>query len=186
MRKPVTPREDAVRSAAGVFREHGFEGASVTRLAAATGLGRSSLYHYFPNGKPEMAAEAARLAADDFVRLVIDPLKAPGDPAARLRRAIQGLDRFYQGGAEACLIEHFSVADGAAAAPEASRQMAEAALQGFAGLAIAAGAPRKDAEARAERALVDIQGALVLSRALSDFKPFRNALKGLPEVLLPG
>lgn len=133
-----------------------------------------------------MAGEAARLVAADFVRLVVEPLIAPGDPAARLRKAVAGLDRFYRGGEEACLIEHFSVPDAAAATPSASRQMAEAALSGFAAVARAAGASRKVANALAERALVDIQGALVLSRALGDRKPFLNALKGLPGVLLAG
>lgn len=184
MRKPVTPREDAVRRAAAVFREHGFEGASVTRLSAATGLGRSSLYHHFPDGKPEMAVEAASLAGADFMRLVVEPLNATGDPKARLRRAISGLQTFYQGGATACLIEHFSVPDGAAAAPSVSRRMAEAALKSFAGLALSAGASQKAAEARAEQALIDIQGALVLSRALGKVEPFRNALKALPALLL--
>jgi AcrR family transcriptional regulator len=185
MRKPATPREDAVRSVAGVFRKHGFEGASVTRLAAATGLGRSSLYHYFPDGKPEMAVEAARLAGGDFMRLVVEPLVATGEPRARLRNAVKGLIEFYQRGEEGCLIEHFSVPDGEAAAPLAARQMAEAAMKGFAALALSAGFSRSDANSRAERALINVQGSLVVARALGDGKPFLNALKGLSAVLLP-
>ena len=38
----------------GVFRRYGYEGASLTRISAATGLKRSSLYYRFPGGKPEM------------------------------------------------------------------------------------------------------------------------------------
>ena len=37
------------------FRTSGYDGASLARLSESTGIGRSSLYHYFPGGKEEMA-----------------------------------------------------------------------------------------------------------------------------------
>jgi len=50
------PRRDALlRQLGQVFRERGYEGATLTQLAAATGLGKASLYHHFPGGKAEMA-----------------------------------------------------------------------------------------------------------------------------------
>ncbi|WP_164094666.1 TetR family transcriptional regulator, partial [Serratia marcescens] len=39
-----------------VFREHGYEGASLAVIGARTGLGKGSLYHAFPGGKEEMAS----------------------------------------------------------------------------------------------------------------------------------
>ena len=51
----MTERAAAVPALAEAFREHGFEGASVTALCAATGLGKGSLYNFFPGGKEEMA-----------------------------------------------------------------------------------------------------------------------------------
>ena len=49
-------REEAVASMSEIFRRYGYEGASLKRLSDASGLGRSSLYHHFPNGKEDMAA----------------------------------------------------------------------------------------------------------------------------------
>ena len=34
-----------------VFRQYGYGGTSLAMLIKATGLGKASLYHYFPEGK---------------------------------------------------------------------------------------------------------------------------------------
>lgn len=184
MPKQVATREETIAAIAAVFREFGYEGASISRLAEAASLGRSSLYNYFPDGKPDMAAAAAEAAAADFNRLVIEPLKEKGAPAVRLGRAIAGLEQFYKGGNESCLIEHFSVFDAAAAAPGAARVMAEAALAAFEALAAARGQKPAPAKAAAERALVEIQGALIVARAVGRPAVFRSALSRLPQILL--
>lgn len=177
-------RESAIVAITSVFLDHGYEGASISRLADAASLGRSSLYNHFPNGKPDMAASVAALAAEEFGRLVIEPLRAQGLPAIRLREAISGLEQFYRGGANSCLIEHFSIPDAAAGAPGAAKSMAQAALSGFEDLATAGGAIPSEAKARAERALVELQGGLVVARALGRKAAFKNALARLPAILL--
>jgi len=184
MAKPLSPRDEAIVSLEAAFRLHGYEGSSISRLAEATGLGRSSLYHHFPNGKPDMAVEAARHAAVEFGRLVLDPLQGTRAPGTRLREAIAGLDVFYRGGRRSCLVEHFSVVDGAAAAPGAAKKLGEVAIAGFARVAAETGAPRRAARARAEQALVEVQGALIVARAIGDPKVFDRALARLPAIIL--
>jgi len=57
-------RDEVVERLVGVFQRCGYDGASLSELSAATGLGRSSLYHHFPGGKEEMArAVIARVGA---------------------------------------------------------------------------------------------------------------------------
>ena len=51
-------KDEVIQRIVAAFREHGYEGASLSILSQATGLGRSSLYHYFPNGKTDMAQAA--------------------------------------------------------------------------------------------------------------------------------
>ena len=67
-----------------VFRQHGYEGATMSRLSAATGLERASLYHRFPGGKDEMVAAAAAAGGAWFGEHVLQPLSQPG---ALLRRS---------------------------------------------------------------------------------------------------
>ena len=49
-------REDLLPQVAEVFRESGYDGTSISRITEKTGLGKGSLYHFFPGGKAEMAA----------------------------------------------------------------------------------------------------------------------------------
>ena len=67
-----------------VFRIHGYEGASLSLIAEATGLKRASLYHRFPGGKEEMAEAVLTHVDDWFGSHILAPLSEPGKPAARL------------------------------------------------------------------------------------------------------
>ena len=62
MAHPALAKEEVVARLMKVFRREGYEGASLSRLSEATGLGRSSLYHHFPRGKEDMAAAVLDLA----------------------------------------------------------------------------------------------------------------------------
>ena len=54
MPAPLHTKEEVVERLLAVLRRDGFEGASLSVLSEATGLGRSSLYHHFPDGKSDM------------------------------------------------------------------------------------------------------------------------------------
>jgi len=79
----MTERAAAVPALAEAFREHGFEGASIAQLSAATGLGKGSLYNFFPGGKEEMAAAVLADVDAWFTANIFEPLRdaAPGDSA---------------------------------------------------------------------------------------------------------
>ena len=53
-----TSRADVIQALIDVFRRCGYDGATLSSISEATGLGRASLYHHFPGGKQEMAAVA--------------------------------------------------------------------------------------------------------------------------------
>ncbi len=52
----VAELDDTLPALAEVFREHGYGATSPSLITAATGLGKGSLYHFFPGGKQEMAS----------------------------------------------------------------------------------------------------------------------------------
>ena len=166
-----------------VFRSAGFEGASLSDLAIATGLQKSSLYHRFPGGKAQMAAEVAeRLGKRDVEQALA--LFADGPIEARLRRVGRSLTAFYEGGAQSCLLDTMSIG---AAGPDARRALAAAAnrwIQGFARVAAESGADEAEAQIRAQDAIAAIEGALVLARVTKNTGPFARAIQQLPAVLL--
>lgn len=55
MTKTSQNRNEIVTQLAEIFRAHGFESATLTIIKNVTGLGKGSLYHFFPGGKEEMA-----------------------------------------------------------------------------------------------------------------------------------
>ena len=81
-----------------VFRTYGFEGATMSRISAATGLEKGSLYHRFPGGKKEMALAVAAGVVEWFKTNVFDVLKQAGPPQKRLRAAAEQLRSFYAEG----------------------------------------------------------------------------------------
>lgn len=56
-------RAQIVEAASGCFLEHGYEGASMHRIIAATGLSAGALYNHFPS-KQELVLAAAGAALD--------------------------------------------------------------------------------------------------------------------------
>ncbi|MEX5236346.1 TetR/AcrR family transcriptional regulator [Kocuria sp. CPCC 205236] len=72
-------RREIVAAASECFLEHGYEGASMHRIIAATGLSAGALYNHFPS-KQQLVAAAAGAALDRVLAAAEDE---PGaDPAA--------------------------------------------------------------------------------------------------------
>ena len=186
MARPQTVDEETLLARlAEVFRDVGYQAASLSQLSKAAGLQRASLYHRFPNGKEQMAAEVLDDALNCFSQSVIAPLINEGAPQKRLAKAASGLDAFYNGGRRACLLNLFS----APLHQEGPFSMAissafAALIEGFERLARDAGQSPGAARKRAERVVMLLQGSLVLSRGLGNDAPFKNFLANIRHELI--
>jgi len=86
-------RRDILAAAAITFARHGREGTNLHRVATAAGMGKSSLYHYFPTREALFAAlvdDVLRHEAALFESLAAAPAPAPARLAA-LVDAIVGM-----------------------------------------------------------------------------------------------
>ncbi|MEO0651802.1 MAG: TetR/AcrR family transcriptional regulator [Planctomycetota bacterium] len=175
---------ELIEQLALLFRDHGYEGASLTRIAAATGLRRASLYHRFPGGKLEMARAVLDHVGRVFGDEIIAPLSADGDPATRVRSAAKALERFYEGGKRPCALEALSIGEQRPDLDPVIRSSLEALLEGLAKAARDAGASRAEAKRRAQEAFARLQGSLILARAAGDTQPFKRLIRELPELLV--
>jgi TetR/AcrR family transcriptional regulator, lmrAB and yxaGH operons repressor len=97
-------RDTLLPPIAQVFRERGYEGATLSQLSTATGLGKASLYHHFPGGKAEMAEVLMRQAVADLERLAFVRLRGPEAPADRLQRFVDGFEAYLQETGGICLL----------------------------------------------------------------------------------
>ncbi|WP_132254655.1 TetR/AcrR family transcriptional regulator [Methylobacterium segetis] len=179
MTRTVNERADAVAALAEIFREFGYEGASLSRIGARTGLGKGSLYHFFPGGKEEMAAAVLAEIDGWFERAVFAPLREDPDPAAAIRRMFRETDAYFRSGRRVCLVGAFALGD-------VRDRFAARIATYFAGwrdaLADALRRTGRDegaAAAEAEHVVSAIQGALVLARAVDDPDVFVRALARL-------
>ncbi|HUO34383.1 MAG TPA: TetR/AcrR family transcriptional regulator [Candidatus Acidoferrum sp.] len=167
-----------------VFRTYGFEGATMTRLSAATGLEKASLYHRFPGGKKEVALAVAAGVMKWFTANVFDVLKQPGPPQKRLRAAADQLRIFYADGSKSCILDLLSIPAGGPELAAGLKGALQAWQKAFAEVSRESGYSAKEATRRAEDAIIRIEGSLVLSRVLGDSKPFDRALDELSATLI--
>ena len=68
-------RQAVVEAASACFLAHGYRGASMHQIIAATGLSAGALYHHFPGGKAELVAECVRTGLDSVLQAIY-----PADP----------------------------------------------------------------------------------------------------------
>lgn len=184
MPRVVGERADALPALAEVFRAHGFDGASLSLITQGTGLGKGSLYHFFPGGKDEMAEAVLNDIDSWFESKVFEPLRAD-DPARAIRRMMENVEQYFRAGQRICLVGAFaltSVRDHFATPIRTYfRRWAESLCCAL----IRAGMEAAEATSRAEEAVVAIQGALVLTRALDDEAVFLRAMKRILTNLTP-
>ena len=165
----MTQRAAAVPALAEAFREHGFAGASVTALCAATGLGKGSLYNFFPGGKEEMAAAVLADVDAWFTARVFEPLRAAqaGDPAA-LDAMFDAVTAYFRSGRRVCLQGAFALGRERDLFAETITGYFERWITSLAAALRAAGHSEAAARLAAVETVAAIQGAIVLSRALDN------------------
>ena len=176
-------KEQVVVQLRDVFRQHGYEGASLSKIAEATGLGRASLYHYFPKGKEQMAATVLDFVTVELQENLLKPLKGKEDPIIRVKVMGETLDRFYHSGEASCFMDILSLGEARGLFKTPLRQTLTALIEALAQLLIEVGQERGEARQRAEDAIMQIQGALVLSRCLDNTESFQRVIANLPKTL---
>ena len=175
---------DLLARCTDVFRTYGFEGATLSRIAAVTGLERGSLYHRFPGGKEEIALAVAAGVVEWFKTNVFEVLKQPGLPQKRVQAAAKQLRKFYAEGTKSCLLEILSIPSDTPDLSAALKGALQAWQSAFAEISHESGFPKDEAKRRAEDAIMRIEGSLILSRLLNDSKPFHRVLDELPATLI--
>jgi AcrR family transcriptional regulator len=177
-------REEVIDRLMDVFRRLAYDGASLAEFSKATGLGKSSLYHYFPGGKEDMGRAVLKRATEWLEEVAKVSLDGKGTPKERLQRMMKAVNEFYAGGQKACVLGNLAVGS---ARPLFQRELRDAFrlwIDRLSELLIEAGVPGREARRRAEDAVVEIQGALIVSAGLDQPDPFQRLLRRLPDELL--
>jgi TetR/AcrR family transcriptional repressor of lmrAB and yxaGH operons len=176
-------KDEVLARLLATFRSDGYDGASLAELSQRTGLGKSSLYHHFPGGKEEMATSVLAYL-EDTLEPAFQRALSGKTAGARLARMLDTIDDFYAGGKAACLLERLAASVDRACFKKPLARAFQRFMAVFAEIGCSAGLQRDVAQARAEDAVVRIEGALVVASGTGDVKVFQRALAEIRSTFL--
>lgn len=181
MARNPSERSEVIAALAELFREHGFSGASLSEISQRTGLGKGSLYHFFPEGKDGMGRAVLADVDDWFTTNVFVPLRKGADPVASIDHMFKAVDRFFHSGRRICLVGTFALDDTRDRFAQEVQSYFAAWSEALAGALKRSGFDARAARETAEDVVAGIQGALVLARSQDDPRLFTRALRRLQQ-----
>ncbi len=160
-----------------VFREKGYEGASLNELAEGAGLKKASLYHRFPDGKKEIGL-AVLSHSSEWLKNNLYPVLENKKISAkeRLDKGLDIITEMYDEGNETCILRALSMESGMQIFGEEIKAEMTRWIMHFAKLGLDFGFNEQEAMARAKEILIKVQGSLVVANAMSDNSVFLSTL----------
>src|SRR3954453_2956786 len=166
----MSTRDRIVAAAAQLYGRFGYTGVGLKQVAAESGSPIGSLYHFFPGGKDELAAEALRMSGAGYQLLVEGILETAPDLESAIRISFAGAAEVLAASdyADACWIE--TVALEVASTNEPLRlvtaEIFERWIDGATAWCESHGLPPDEARALGIAYITGLEGAFVLARSL--------------------
>ena len=170
-------RQRIVETAAGAFMRQGYAGAGMKQLSAESAAPFGSLYHFFPGGKEELAAETLRWAGAMYAARVGGVMVSAPDivraMTAVFERAARTLEETDY--ADACPIATVALEVASTNEPlrAVTHEVFESWLAGATASFTRAGIKRKRARELAILFVAALEGGFLLSRAAKSTEPMR-------------
>jgi TetR/AcrR family transcriptional repressor of lmrAB and yxaGH operons len=187
MPAPPKHRGAIVRAAATLFRRNGYAATGINEIAEVSGAPKGSLYHYFPDGKDQIAEAAVRFAGKGVV-VTLEKLESENDSAAAMIRAYCRLLTGWM--AKSGFRDGCPIATTLLESAPQSTGMTAAGREAFAGwCSVIARALVRDGFAKAEAkrlatlTVAALEGALILARVERSAAPIDAVAKSLDVAL---
>lgn len=183
MAAPGKHRECLIAAAVGLFRRQGYAGTGLAEILTESGAPRGSLYHYFPEGKAEIAEAALRAAGKHMTGIMQGIAGASASPGELVSRYGAGLaaalekSGFTDGCAVATVV--LEAAPGSPKLAAAGRDAFGAWSDVVSGMLLRAGIAEPRARDLADFTIAAFEGALMLARARSSAAPILSAAEEL-------
>jgi TetR/AcrR family transcriptional regulator, lmrAB and yxaGH operons repressor len=166
-----------------LFRQYGYDGATLAKISKATGLGKASLYHHFPKGKDQMV-ETVLDALQEFMQSdVLPALNGEGDLLTKFQRMCDRLSEVYDDGKKPCLFAILLMGSARDVFHDRVKAIFQVWIGAMAEVIAESGFDRKLATEKAEDIAIAIQGALILTQGLDDTSIFQRVIKEIPQKL---
>lgn len=177
-------RENMVRSAAALIGSRGIHATSFSDVLAQSGAPRGSIYHYFPEGKHQLAEEAIRWTSDQ----ILAHTRTCGGTPRKVLACFVGLWRESvrrSGGTSGCPVAGVAIdgAGGDAKLEGTIRTTFRSWISVLAERLEATGVSAPRARSLATTALAGMEGALILCRAEGNSGPLDSVAEELMHLL---
>lgn len=177
------PKETYIPCLLRLFRQYGYDGATLAKISEATGLGKASLYHHFPGGKDEMVESVMDYLDRWLDQNILQTLNRPGDPLSRLQYMCDRFSEVYEGGKQPCLSAILLLGSARDVFHDRVQTIYRVWIDAIANVLIETGMDENLAQQRGEDAVIAFQGALILAQGLGDPAPFQRVIQQLPQQL---
>lgn len=176
MAHPKYSQDEIIQSLFEVFRQHGYNGASMEVLAKATGLKKSSLYHRFPGGKGEMAQEVLKMVSSWITEHIVKIVHLNLSAEKKLGQIMDHVFELYEGGRKSCILRSMSTESGLAKFGSIIGKCFTDLHHGLQELALQFGKTEVDADRLAQERIIKIQGSLILGLGTEKPRLFQQTL----------
>ncbi|MEM7717111.1 MAG: TetR/AcrR family transcriptional regulator, partial [Cyanobacteria bacterium P01_A01_bin.68] len=166
-----------------IFRDNGYDGATLSKISKEIGLGKASLYHHFPGGKDEMVEAVLDYLESETEKHILQPLRSNEDVKARFEKMCDGIGNMFDGGKQPCVFAVLLMGSSRNLFHEKVEMLLRSWINAIASILIAEGLDKDLAVERGENAVLMIEGALILSQGLNNVTPFERVIGQLPEQL---
>ncbi len=161
-----------------IFRNHGYEGTTISLLSEVTGLQKSSLYHHFPKGKEDMLKAVVNYVSMQIHQHIITPLlDTQVKPEKRFSNMITNIKAFYSDGRKNCLLNVLNLGD---TKPEINKLQNDdycAWLEALTQLGKEVGMSKQEAIEWSERFIIILEGTLVIQRLTNNKLTFAKQME---------
>jgi AcrR family transcriptional regulator len=166
----VTITRDRILDASSeLFRRQGLTGTGIKQILAQADAPFGSLYHHFPGGKDQLAAETIKRAGAYYGQLVAEKIAEHPDLVSGIRAAFLGAGEALEetSYADACPIETVALEVASTNEPLrlATAEVFESWLAALTALLTRGGVEPTNARALAHTIIAALEGAFVLARA---------------------
>jgi AcrR family transcriptional regulator len=172
-------KERIVESSATLFRRQGYSATGVKQIVAEADAPFSSLYHFFPSGKDELAGEVIRCSGLFFQELVESVFDAAPDVLVGVHDCFAGAGETLRqtGYADACPIATVALEVASTNEPLrlATAEVFEGWIRSGTERFARAGLPDGVARELAIGMIAALEGAFILSRAMRTTEPLEVA-----------
>jgi TetR/AcrR family transcriptional regulator, lmrAB and yxaGH operons repressor len=177
------PKDTYIPCLLKLFRQYGYDGATLTKISEATGLGKASLYHHFPGGKDEMVQEVMNYLDRWLAENVLSNLQGNGTALEKLQQMCDRLSELYEAGRMPCMSATLLLGSARDLFQERIQARYCAWIDAVAQVLVDAGLERATAQQRGEDLVIALQGSLIVAQGLNRPEIFQRSLYQLPQQL---